>query len=101
MQGGNLGEMISKRVAALVMIMVIAMPFAMYEELDRSLAISLQQFDSMVAGGQALSTSGARNFFDFYDESLVRPQSLVVDGQRFVCCAVTSGCSPGSAPLHD
>jgi hypothetical protein len=74
----KLGELISKRVAALVMLMVITMPFAMYEEMDGSLAISLRQFDNMVFKGMSPAKRDADLFFDFYDGALVRPQRIVV-----------------------
>jgi hypothetical protein len=80
----KLGELVSKRVAALVMLMVITMPFAMYEEMDGSLAISLRQFDNMVTRGLTPNKVDVDSFFDFYDGALVRPQSLMVGEMTYL-----------------
>ena len=64
----ELSEMVSKRVAALVMILVIVIPFTYYESIDLSLDSWLENFDHLYTSYHKYPSRELReSFVKFYE----------------------------------
>jgi cAMP-specific phosphodiesterase 4 len=76
----QLSEMISKRVAGLVMLSIIVVPLLAYEGVDASLPAHLDHFDAAVTDGTGIADKTLDSFFKFYDDSYVHPYMLRAGG---------------------
>jgi cAMP-specific phosphodiesterase 4 len=74
----QLSEMVSKRVAGLVMLSIIVVPLLAYEGVDASLPAHLDHFDNSVVHNQVIYDDTLHSFFGFYDDSYVHPFILRV-----------------------
>jgi hypothetical protein len=81
-----LSEAISKRVAMLVMFLVLVVPLLQYDALKAvPQRAHLDAFERQLEGGKALLHSEVEDFFSFYTEADARPWKLQYGGNVAYC----------------